>query len=169
MIVNFELCTEGVLTILSKVGLKKYFENEEFNYDYPEGILPIINKGSLIALTTESGEEVRLIITTNGMNEFEGYEEIGDQKLFVHTKDELYILNHAEFTQICDWQKGDIDKYEFYNKKKIVAGLDMGWYMVMLFGKESESENFDLEIIVNLTWLKEEPIFIEEFDAVFTI
>lgn len=178
---EFILETGGVLCLISKEGYKKYLESKDFNYDYPEGILPLINEGSLIALTTESTEEVKVIFTSEGMNNYEGFNEIGDQKLFIHPNDELFILDHGSFTQIGDWHKGDIDKFEFHTEKQFIPDLKLGWYLISLFAKEVPQEDeddadydenkeyFDFEIMINVAWLKEDPVFIFPQENVYAI
>jgi hypothetical protein len=89
------------LLICSKKGLKKYFADNIFSYNYPDGILPLINNGSVIALTTESSEDVKGEVMDISMNDFKGYRLYGEQNFFIEEEDEVYVLSHSEFTQIC--------------------------------------------------------------------
>jgi hypothetical protein len=125
---KFEKETDGVLLLCSKRGLKKYFSDKEFNYDFPEGILPLLNSGIALAVITESGEDVTgELRIMEGMNDKIGYEIACENKFYVEDDDEIFILSHSEFTQVCSNNKGDLDTFEFWNEKIIKSDLTAGW------------------------------------------
>lgn len=150
---NFKVDTEGVLILASQLGLKKYFKDKELDYDYPEGILPLINSGNILAITTESGNSVCLKIFIEENIDFEDFQNLGTYQLDIQENDTFFILDHASFTQICDWHKGDINEYDFdevYNPKLILEDIASGWYKIYVYGKEVDFEENEcyLEIIL---------------------
>ena len=70
MLIDFDKETEGVLVICSKIGLMNFFADKEFDYSFPEGILPLVNRGIVVALVTESCDEVKGKIMDEAMNEY---------------------------------------------------------------------------------------------------
>jgi hypothetical protein len=151
MVIKFEKETEGVLLICSKKGLKKYFADKEFDYNFPEGILPLINNGSVIALTTESSDEIKGEFIDIAMNEYKGYQLAGEQNLYIDEEDEIYVLSHAEFTQICDNHKGDIDAFDFWNEKIVFKNLRPGWAIVFTHYKMRKNSIY-LKTITQLVY-----------------
>ncbi|GAA4275578.1 hypothetical protein [Aquimarina mytili] len=165
MIKKFETETEGVLVLVSKKGLQNYYEKNDFDYSYPEGILSLVNTGIVLPITTESTDLINVNIRFEEGGDIDGI-QFGQCKLFLEEEDTLQILNHADFTMICDYNKGDIDKYEFYYDQQFVNDLKKGWYLVTLFGKIIEDgDNKQIEIIFDLIWLAEEPFFIQHSDV----
>lgn len=147
---NFEKQTDGVWLLCSKEGLKNYFLDKDFNYDFPEGVLPLVDLGIAIAIVTETCEEVQGQII-NTAAEAESYDLISEQNFYVAPADEVYILSHAEFTLICDNYKGDIDGFEFWNPKIIVPDLAAGWHKAAIFAKVIDNdEDLFLQFIVSL-------------------
>jgi hypothetical protein len=157
MILQFEKETDGVLLLCSKKGLEKFFREREFNYDFPEGILPLVNQGIVAAIITESGEEVvGEIRIMEGMNDKENYTVSSENKFFLESEDELFLLSHSEFTQICDSKKGDIDKFDFWNEKVSISNLRNGWAFLFIHTKISDEMPY-LDIIFDLTFSNIEP------------
>lgn len=163
MLKKFETETEGVLILVSKKGLYQYYQDKEFEYRYPEGLLPAINAGVILPITTESTDTIEVILRSE--EDFDSIEgtEFGQCKLFLEEEDSLQLLNHADFTMICDYHKGNIDAYNFYEEQQVVDSLKQGWYLVTLLGKLLEEEK--VEITFDLIWLAEEPHFIQHTDV----
>jgi hypothetical protein len=157
MIIPFEKETSGVLLLCSKKGLQKYFSDKEFNYDFPEGILPLINQGIILAVVTESGEdvigEVRIM---DAMQGHQDYLTSVRNKLLVDQDDEIFLLSHSEFTQICSNNKGDIDAFKFWEEKISIADAKEGWYDVTTYYKVSEEIPY-LDIIFDFSIADIEP------------
>ena len=142
MVIDFEKETGGVLLICSKKGLQKFYADKKFDYSFPEGILPLINLGIIAALVTESTEEVKGKIIDEAMNEYKGYRLVGEQNLFVEEDDELFVLAHSEFTQICDWHKGNIDDFKFWSEQISLKNLKAGWAIVFTHAKYRKNSYF---------------------------
>ena len=153
MIIKFEKETEGVLLVCSKKGLKSYFLDKEFEYNFPEGILPLINSGIVVALTTESSEEVKGELIDIGMNDYKGYKLAGEQNLHIEQDDELHVLSHSEFTQICSNNKGDIGTFKFWNEKIVIKDLRQGWAIVFTHYKMRKNSMY-LKTIIQLVYTK---------------
>lgn len=151
---KFEKDTSGVLLVCSKKGLKKYFVDNIFSYNYPDGILPLINNGSVIALTTESSEDVKGEVMDISMNDFKGYRLYGEQNFFIEEEDEIYILSHSEFTQICSNHSGDIDAFSFWNEKIMINNLRAGWAIAFTHCK-MRSNSIYLRAIIQLIYTKD--------------
>lgn len=154
MVIDFEKETEGVLVLCSKIGLQKYFADKEFDYTFPEGILPLVNLGIVVALVTESGDEVKGKVIDEAMNEYKGYRLLGQQNLFIEEEDELYVLSHSEFTQICSNNKGAIDSFSFWNDKIMVKGIRAGWAIVFTHVKMRKNSSF-MRTITQLIYTKQ--------------
>lgn len=167
MVISFEKETEGVLLVCSKKGLKKYVAGTEFNYQFPEGILPLVNNGSVIALTTESSDEVKGEVIDIAMNDYKGYKLIGEQNLYIDADDEVYVLSHSEFTEICSNHQGDIDAFSFWNEKIVLNDLRPGWAIVFTHCKLRKN-NICLSIIIQLVYTNNRFPY-EEITAIPTV
>lgn len=162
---EFLISTEGVFILTSAIGLAQHYSHQEFDYDYPEGLMDVINKGVTAALTTENGDDLRVIITDESLDAYEGFDVIGSYPFQILPNDTVYLLSHAEFTQICDQYKGTIDAYDFYDAPDQVEGLVPGWYQVDFYGKEldldegdyDEEDIYELELIAHFQPLPEAP------------
>ncbi|OJJ18672.1 hypothetical protein BKI52_23990 [marine bacterium AO1-C] len=153
----FNVSTEGVLVLCTQAGLKGYYQDKTFDYDYPEGILPLINQGIALAITTESGDVVCLKVTFDTPSDVSSFQDLGTYQIQVQAENTLLFLDHATFTQICDWHKGDISKYEFdetYNPKVTLEDVPAGWYQVTVYGQtldEFEEKECYIEMILIFT------------------
>lgn len=103
-------CTEGVLIIANTNKCKEYYSDKEFNYDYPEGLANLLQKGIIHIITTD--EDVEQIDFTFDKEEI----DLGTWKyhdsynyLSVGSGDEIRLISHAAFTQMCHNHKGDLD------------------------------------------------------------
>lgn len=157
MVVQFEKETDGALLLCSKKGLKKYYEKREFNYDFPEGIIPLVNQGIIAAIVTESGDDVTgEILVMEGMNDKKNYTLSSENKLFIEPEDDLFVLSHSEFTQICDQYQGDIDRFDFWNEKIMISNLRSGWAFLFIHTKVSDEIPY-IDIVFQLTFSTIEP------------
>ncbi len=161
MIISFEKETSGVLLLCSKKGLQKYYADNEFNYDFPEGILPLINEGIILAVVTESGEDVvGQVRISESLNDDHDYLPTIENKFILDADDEIFLLSHAEFTQICDSHKGDITAFSFWDEKISIDNVKEGWYSVRTYYKTSEEMPY-LDIIFDFTFAEAEPVLDE--------
>lgn len=152
---EFNVGTEGVLILCSQQGIKEYHQDKAFDYDYPEGILPLINAGQLLAFTTESGDPVCLQIWVNESPATEHLRALGTYQIEIRSNDTWFLFDHGTFTQICDWHKGDVGKYDFdevYNPKVTLPTLSAGWYKVQAYGQELDFDEKECyaEILLDL-------------------
>jgi hypothetical protein len=166
MLRKFELDTSGVLLVVAKSALKAAFATTPFNYDFPEGLLPLISSGGLLAVVTESGEEVkgRLLIDASTENTA-GFTLLATQKFYAAADDEIVVLSHSEFTQIADWHKGDMDAYAFRDKKIALSKPENAWYIAKIYSKQPKNSYF-LHFIVEMTSETTEPAMENSDDVV---
>ena len=154
---DFNVSTEGVLILVGQSGLKNYYQDKPFDYDYPEGILPLLNQGIALVITTESGDEICLKVTLVAPPNISDFQDLGTYQMEVHPQDTLYLLDHATFTQICDGHQGDINQYEFddtYNPRVTLQDIPPGWYRVQAYGKaldDFEEKECYLEMVFVFT------------------
>ena len=98
---NFKLITEGVLIIASSNSLKRKYKNEEFNYDFPDGISQLIFDNSIITITNSGGDSLLVEFSMEKELDITEYDKVIEQSIELSENDELLILSHAEFTMIC--------------------------------------------------------------------
>ncbi len=122
-----EISTEGVLVLASAKALSETYQQQEFNYDFPEGLSELLGKRAIIALQTSSGDELILDFDNSHESEGELEKEI-NQYITLAADDELLILSHAEFTQICSQNKGDYRQYRSEVEK--AESMESGTYHV---------------------------------------
>ncbi|MFK8054867.1 MAG: hypothetical protein AB8F78_02005 [Saprospiraceae bacterium] len=94
---------EGVLIFASSKRLKKYYAENDFNYEFPSGIIELLKQNIIIAIecldycfTTIIETEKFTAISSDLVNHIEFEED-----------DELLILNHSQFSMICNYNNGD--------------------------------------------------------------
>lgn len=121
-----KLVTEGVLVLASSKGLIEEYQNKDFNYDFPEGLNNLLDEHKIIALTTEKGDDLLIDIKQNVDLPTTNFDNEINQCLSFQPKDELLILSHANFTQICRFNKGNYKHYRWPVKK--IEGFDKGTY-----------------------------------------
>lgn len=120
--------TEGLLVLASAKSLSAYYAKNEFNYDFPQGISPLIQDKMLFTLITEEtvdkltlevGKEIGIAFST-------GKWQKNDKEYTIHIQeeDEVLLINHAAFSQICSWHQGDYKLFSLYkiNKWKVKEG-----------------------------------------------
>ncbi len=123
-----KILSEGVLVLASAKGLSKEYKEKEFDYDFPKGISTLLNEHILIALTTSEGDDL-LIDFKNELDSNAPFDKEINQYIQLEEQDDLLILSHAAFTQLCD-AKGDYKKYKWPIQK--LEQLDPGMYHVTI-------------------------------------
>lgn len=102
--------TEGVLMIANISKCKEYYADRKFDYDYPDGLADLITKGIVHIITTDEGIETiqwefdQSKIDLNVWEYKDSY-----NYLDVETGDEVRLISHADFTQMCDNHNGDLE------------------------------------------------------------
>ncbi|MCL5246595.1 hypothetical protein M4I21_12290 [Cellulophaga sp. 20_2_10] len=155
---NFKLITEGVLIIASSNSLKRKYKNEEFNYDFPDGISQLIFDNSIIAITNSGGDSLLVEFSMEKEVDIAEFDKVIEQSIELSENDELLILSHAEFTMICR-KDGD-----FRNDKcwpiKFSKSLENGKYLVQIAVMDVEEEfekyNAYFKVDINLKKISEE-------------
>lgn len=102
--------TEGVLIIVNTTKCKAYYADRAFNYSYPSGLSELILKGIIHIITTEETVENLNFVFDEAeidLNRWEYNESYN--YLDVSVNDEIRLVNHATFTQMCDSHKGDLN------------------------------------------------------------
>jgi hypothetical protein len=120
------IISEGVFVLASAKGLAKEYINKEFDYDFPNGISKLLNEHIIIALTTSDGDNL-IVDFKKELDSNESFEKEINQYIKLDEQDDLLILSHAEFTQICD-ENGDYKEYKWPIQK--IEQLDSGIYHV---------------------------------------
>ncbi|MBD3906834.1 hypothetical protein NAL32_19530 [Chryseobacterium sp. Ch-15] len=102
--------TEGVLIIANITKCKEYYNNNEFNYNYPNGLAELLTKGIIHIITTD--EDVELVDFTFDKEDIDldtWKHQESYNYLNVEIEDEIRAISHASFTQMCDNHKGDFE------------------------------------------------------------
>lgn len=153
---TFEVSTEGVLILSTQNALKTYFSDKEFDYRYPEGLMSLINLGIASIIATDSGDELKVVVTDEAIPADDSFKRVGQYHLRVGEGDSIYVLSHAAFTQICDWHKGDIAAYNFFEEPQQTSELRAGEYEVTFYARETEldeeveeEEEYELEVLIH--------------------
>jgi len=141
--------TEGVLILASANALKAYYSSNEFIYEFPQGIFPLIQVNGVFALITE--ERVEKLTITEGnkieiassKNEWQGNDTA--YTISIQEEDELLLLAHSAFTQICSWHQGDYKLFSLY--KIIKRKIEVGEYQIIYAQKRQEGS---CKLVINL-------------------
>ena len=142
-----KISTEGVLVIASAKKLAEEYLDKSFNYDFPEGISKLLDENSIIALTTSEGDNIVLNILPDEEKLIGDFDKVITQWIELKTDDQILLLSHAEFTEICT-KKGDYKIYGWPVKK---IDKERGLYKVKI-GVDDFSDNFDeIEAYFRLT------------------
>jgi hypothetical protein len=134
-----EFCTEGVLILGSARKLAEEYKDKEFDYDFPNGLSELLNKNIIIAVTTSDGDNIVLNVNEIGKKLDGNFNQTVIQCLNISKDDNVLILSHAEFTQICS-KGGDFKNYGWPIKK--IETIDEGLYKITI-GIEDFRDNFD--------------------------
>lgn len=102
--------TEGVMIIANITKCRKYYADKEFDYRYAEGLEELIKSGIIHIVTTdEDVEVVELTFDKEDINP-ESFKYLQSYNyLDVGQGDEIRAISHADFTQMCDTHKGNLD------------------------------------------------------------
>lgn len=119
-----QLDTEGVLIIASTKGLKKYYSSRDFEYGFPDDLFELFKEGIIFAAVTEESISELIIINDDSeiVNLLDYKIHANFNVLNVQEDDRILVLDHATFTQICDWNHGD---YNEYGNKNIMEYNDI--------------------------------------------
>ncbi|AZA49379.1 hypothetical protein EG346_14865 [Chryseobacterium carnipullorum] len=102
--------TEGVLMMVNISKCKQYYADQAFNYDYPEGLADLITKGIVHIITTDEGIETIIWEFDPSRINLDEWEYKGSYNyLDVAEGDEVRLVSHADFTQMCDHHNGDLE------------------------------------------------------------
>jgi hypothetical protein len=134
------LNTEGVLLIASTNALKRYYADKAFDYDFPEGLYDLIRQGKLFAvITQESISELSIHFENASEEDLEGYIFLNDHNYFeAEDNDTVLIPDHAYFTQLCDWEKGNFEVFDA--ELPPVLNIPKGTYKILTYHKEVQGE-----------------------------
>jgi hypothetical protein len=133
-----ELNTEGVLIIASTKGLKEYYAVRDFEYGFPDDLFELFKEGIIFAAVTDESIHELIIITddTEEVNLLEYKILANFNVLNVLEDDRILVLDHATFTQICDWNHGDYHEYENRNNMEYIdINLDKSLYQIHVYQK----------------------------------
>ena len=75
-------------------------------------------------------------------NLYKGYKLVWEQNFYIDEADEIYVLSHSEFTQICDNHQGDIDAFDFWDEKTVISNLRQGWAIAFTHYKMRKSSMY---------------------------
>jgi hypothetical protein len=143
-----KILNEGVLILASAKKLAEEYADKFFNYDFPDGLSKLLGENSIVALTTSDGDDIVLEVLTKKEKLIGDFDKVITQWIELKSGDQLLILTHGEFTQICS-KKGDY-KIAGWPIKKI-EGYEQGVYKVKI-GVEDFRDNFDeIEAYFRLT------------------
>jgi hypothetical protein len=133
-----KISTEGVLVIASARKLAEEYLDKSFNYAFPEGLSKLLDENSIIALTTSDGDHLVLNILPDEEKLIGDFDKVITQWIELKTDDQLLLLSHAEFTEICT-KKGD---YKLYGWPVSKIDKQHGLYKVKI-GVDDFRDNFD--------------------------
>lgn len=123
-----EISTEGVLVLASAKGLANAYQDQTFDYSFPEGLAGILDEYTIIALQTSDGDELVVEFEETETDETPDNEIIRYIRLM--PEDELLVLSHADFTMICSNNQGD---YKQYNRPvEKLGNIEAGLYEVKI-------------------------------------
>ncbi|MCR1026863.1 hypothetical protein NQT66_18735 [Cellulophaga baltica] len=149
---NFKLTTEGVLIIASSNSLKRKYENDEFDYNFPDGISSLMMDNSIIAITNSGGDNLLVDFILEKDIDITEFDKVIEQSIELSENDELLILSHADFTMICS--KDGNYKNEKCWPIKFSNPIEKGKYLVQIavvdVEEEFEKYNAYFKVTINL-------------------
>ena len=142
--------TEGVLVLASSKRLIEEFNTKEFSYEFPSGLRSLLVSNSIVALTTNEGDFVKLNLLFDKPLIWKNYDKVIEQTLIFEVGDELLIMNHAEFTMICA-KHGDYREYGW--PIRLNGPIEKGNYSlevgIIYRGDEFEKHQVYFELDIN--------------------
>ncbi len=152
---QIKLYAEGVLVIASSKALMSKYSENEFDYNFPGGLAELLKEHQIIALTTNEGDSVNLSVSFNTELNHSNFDNVISQYLSIKSDDELLILNHAEFTMICD-DKGNYKDYS--SPIQFSKSIPEGFYKINIGIKNTgdEYEKYQAYYIVELNIVSSE-------------
>lgn len=104
--------TEGVFIIANITKCKEYYLDKEFDYDYPEGLADLLKNGIIHLITTdEDVEQIDFTLDQSVINLDRWEYQDSYNYLNVKPNDEIRLISHASFTQMCDNHNGDLESF----------------------------------------------------------
>ena len=153
---------EGVLLLCSANQLKEHYQNVEFDYAYPHGLYDLFRKKIAIAIDCKD-YEFTTILEKEKLSDWDfGYYNSIDFTEY----DELLVLNHADFTMICDGHGGDFIAYGW--KHIIHVPILQKGEQSMLIAKPKDASDNRLVIQFTSIERKLKKNFWIEYDAIPT-
>ena len=143
-----KISTEGALVLASAKRLAKEYAEKEFDYDFPEGLSALLQQHSIIALTTQMGDD----LIVDFVDEFDPTATVDNeiqQWIELEEDDLLLVLHHGTFTSICDMQ-GDYTRCNWEPIQKI-EGLPAGTHLVTIKVQDLKDQFDEYEAYFRLT------------------
>jgi hypothetical protein len=134
---KIKISTEGLLVFASAQGLLKTYQHTKFDYDFPDGISGLLNEQIAIALLTSSGNNIIIEFAHESLTPSSNIQKEINQYLRLDPNDELLILTHAEFTQICSGG-GDYNNHGYPIQK--IKDLEAGTYQLNIKVENVEAQ-----------------------------
>ena len=102
--------TEGVMIIANITKCKEYYADRKFDYRYAEGLKELIKDGIIHIVTTDEAVEVVELTFEKDDIDPDTFKHLESYNfLSVDEGDEVRAISHADFTQMCDTHKGDLN------------------------------------------------------------
>ena len=136
---KFNLSTEGVLIIASSNALKKKYNTQEFDYNFPEGLDELIKQNLLVAITHSGGDYLIAECIYSKDLDYLEFDKVIEQSIKLSEDDELLVLSHAEFTMICD-KDGD---YKNFGSPVTYVKSNLNGMIKIQIGVIDTTEEFD--------------------------
>lgn len=132
-----KISTEGVLILASAQGLLDEYQGKEFDYDFPDGLSNLLKRQAIIALTTQDGDDLIIEFVDADSGIEEDFDREIAQVITLAPQDQLLILSHAQFTEICD-ANGNSEGYRWPIEK--IEPIAAGKYLVNIKIKDTASD-----------------------------
>ena len=164
---QIKISTGGVLIFASSKGLMREYEEKEFDYDFPKGLMKLLAQQLIIALTTSDGDDLIIEFDDKNQKSADHFDKEIDQFIKLDSDDALLVMSHSDFTRICDNKNGDHTKFGWPINK--IDGLQKGTYhlniKVQNVSKEFEKYAAYFRLILTINKIEE----IKSFNEVIEI
>jgi hypothetical protein len=141
-----DLITEGVLIMVSANEMRKYYQNREFDDQFPDGLADLIKESHLFAVVTDESIEELEIIFENEDYSLDDYILMGENNyLKVQKHDKIFLTDHASFTEVCDWHHGDYQAYRFPQVLSEIK-IKSGFYRIKVYKNPYIEDEYSLKI-----------------------
>lgn len=124
--------TEGVLLIANITKCKQYYNEKQFNYDYPESFSELILKGIVHIMTTQGTVDHLNFFSHQSQIDLDKWQHVTSYNyLHVEEGDQILLVPYGNFTRVCsEWGKSetanetDIEMLEFQQKLLAMRGIE---------------------------------------------